>query len=573
MAVPGTWGAEGRCPLRFQEATEATGIDFTHDSGRSGAKHLPETMGAGVAWLDFDGDGWLDLFLVQSGPFPPDEGGENGRSPAHRLYRGIGPGAARGGEAASERGRFVDASHLLPAGIPGGYGQGALAFDVDGDGDQDLLLTAIRGRGPSQSAVTLLRNVRGSFQVETLEQPAMAYRWATAATAADVDRDGDLDLFVAHYLDFDPAAEIFCGRPATESEPAQPEYCDPSLFTGQSDLFWRNEAGTLRLDAERGPRLPSGAVLGKGLGALFIDVNGDDWPDLYVANDITPNHLHVGGADGFVEDGLLAGVAVNAEGKPEAGMGVAALDVDRDGDPDLAVSNFDVETNTLYLNLGGGAYEDRSAASGFGVPSFNLLGFGLVAEDFDLDGWVDVYAANGHIFEQPMRANVAYRQPDLLLLGGDRRFTPVPCAVEAFPARVSRGAASADFDRDGDVDLVLTHIDEAVALVANTLDPSGDAWVGVELRSPGANTEAVGARVSLRTTSEAGSVSEQARWVVAGGSYLSSSARELRFATDPSASTAVEVHWPTGRELRIESPPLGRILRIMQSDVTEPGSP
>lgn len=561
------------CPLRFEDVTPDSGLVFVHDSGRSGAKHLPETMGSGVAWLDFDGDGWLDLFLVQSGPFPPSPpSDEADREPAHRLFRGLGPGTRQSavGQDAARR-RFVDVSHLLPS-IPGGYGQGALAIDVEGDGDADLVLTAIRGAGPGQSAVTLLRNLGGTFEAEVLEQSEEAYRWATAAAAADVDRDGDLDLFVAHYLDFDPEAEIFCGRPATEGKPARPDYCDPSLFPGQSDSFWRQHEGKLRLEPDLGPRLPEGAVLGKGLGALFVDVNDDLWPDLYVANDITPNHLYLGGADGFHEDGLLAGVAVNAEGKPEAGMGLAALDIDQDGDPDLAVTNFDVETNTIYSNLGDGSFEDRSAASGFGVPSFNRLGFGLVAEDFDLDGWVDVYAANGHIFEQPARANVSYRQPDLVLRGEMGRFAPVACAVESFPPRVSRGAASADFDRDGDVDLALTHIDETVVLAANSTDPEPDGWIGVELRSAGANADAVGARVRLRTKPVAKGTagSSQVRWVMAGGSYLSSSARELRFGVEPGVGAELEILWPSGRTVRIESPPRGRILRVL-SDGTEVG--
>lgn len=543
------WATSEPCPIGFEDATAPSGVSFVHDSGRSGEKHLPETMGAGVAWLDFDGDGWLDLFLVQSGAFPPDES-----APGHRLYRSLG-GV-----------RFVDASDQLPAELPAGYGQGALAVDIEGDGDQDLLLTSIRGTGANQSAVTLLLNVGGRFEAEKLEQAETAYRWATAATAADVDRDGDLDLFVANYLDYDPEADIFCGRPATETEPAQPDYCDPSLFTGQTDAFWRNERGQLRREPEGGPRLPPGAVVGKGLGALFVDVNDDGWPDLYVANDITPNHLYLGSAEGFLEDGLLAGVAVNADGKPEAGMGVAVLDVDHDGDSDLAVSNFDVETNTLYLNLGSGAFEDRSAASGFGVPSFNLLGFGLIAEDFDLDGWVDVYAANGHIFEQPARANVAYRQPDLVLRGAPRRFSKVDCAVASFPARVARGAASGDYDRDGDVDLALTHIDEPAVLASNTADPEANRWVGVELRAPGANADAVGSKVTLRDSSD-GQVqpSKQTRWVTAGGSYLSSSARELRFAVAPETGPDLEIEWPDGRTLRIESPPRGRILRVIRS--------
>ncbi|HEX9668669.1 MAG TPA: VCBS repeat-containing protein, partial [Thermoanaerobaculia bacterium] len=402
------------CPgVALTEVAEAAGVPFRHRSGASPLKHLPETMGAGLAWLDFDGDGWLDLYLVQSGPFPPD--GSAG-APS-RLFRNRGPDAAG-------RVRFESVADDGGAGIPGDaardYGQGVVAADVEGDGDADLLVTSF-GRD-----ALLVNGGDGRF-APAGEGAGLGRHpgWSSSAAFADGDGDGDLDLYVARYVDYDPARPLFCGDPKS----GRREYCDPSLFTGAPDLYFRNRGDGTFAEAAREAGLAD--PLGKGLGVLFVDLDGDLRPEVYVANDQTINLLFANRGGGRFEDvSLVSGTAVNRDGMAEAGMGLAAADFDGDGDPDLAVTNFDFETNTLYRNLGGLQFEDDSAETGFGPPSLNLLGFGLAALDLDLDGDLDYYVANGHVFERPPRQGVTYEQPGLVLLGDGRgRFTAATCPV------------------------------------------------------------------------------------------------------------------------------------------------
>jgi hypothetical protein len=525
-----------RLPCRavaFDEVAGASGLDFRHDRGASPARHLPETMGSGVAWLDFDGDGFWDLYAIQSGPFPPD-----GRPrPPDRLFRNRGDG------------RFEEVT--ARAGTGGqGYGQGVVAADADGDGDPDLYLTNFGGD-------RLLSNQGdGSFADRTAAAGFGAPGWSSSAAFADADADGDLDLYVARYIDYDPGEDLFCGDPAT----GERTYCDPTLFAGARHHYYENRGGGSF--GERGAEAGLGLARARGLGVLFTDLDGDRRPDLYVANDLDPNFLFHNLGDGRFEDlSLLSGAAVNRAGKPEAGMGLAVGDVDADGDPDLAVTNFDVETNTLYENLGDLMFEDVSAASGFGPPSFNLLGFGLVFADLDLDGDLDAYAANGHIFEQPRRDNVTYAQPDLLLVGDGRgHFAAEACGVLAGGPAVARGLARADFDHDGDVDLAISHSDGPLALLRN--ETAGRAWLGVRLEGTEANREAVGAKLTLLAAAEgAGEPTRQVRWVVAGDSYQSSSDRRQLFGwRDGERPLALEVEWPAGERRRLLAPPAGLYL-------------
>ncbi len=537
------------CGFSFSEVAANVGLRFHHDAGAAGGLHLPETMGAGVAWIDFDGDGWLDLYLVQSGPFPPDGGGVS----ADRLFRNLGPDGA--GEL-----RFAAAG----AGeLARGYGQGVVAADVDGDRDVDLLVSRY---GPT----VLLRNDGAGRFAAAKPLPAAApeggadeFPWGSSMALADADGDGDLDLHVSRYLDYDPDHGLDCRREGPESPP---EVCDPSLFVGQHDRFYTNRGGEFE-DATAAAGL-AGAD-GKGLGVLFTDLSADGRPDLYVANDLTLNLLFSNRGDGTFEDlSLLSGAAVNRNGRPEAGMGLAVADFDLDGDPDLAVTNFDVETNTLYRNAGPGPgllFEDVSATAGFGQPSFNLLGFGIVAEDFDRDGALDVYVANGHIFASPRRDNTEYRQRNLLLRGrsGDAAgsFSEVRCVWTDEDPLVSRGAAVADYDNDGDGDLLVTANDGPARLWRNdTAGPAGATWLGLELRGRSPNTQAVGAVATL--SGETGTPAAR-RWTIRGDSYQSSSGHRLRWAVPAAAGRRqLDLRWPSGHHIRIVDPPAGAYLVV-----------
>lgn len=542
------------CGFVFTDMAAQSGVDFVHASGAAGGLHLPETMGAGVAWIDYDGDGWLDLYLVQSGPFPP----KTDEASLDRLFRNLGPDAA---------GRF----RFEPKGagvVARGYGQGVAAADVDGDGDVDLLVSHY---GPT----VLLRN-RGDGSFAAAEPLPAArpeggtdeFPWGSSMALADADGDGDLDLYVSRYLDYDPDHGLVCRRDGPDSEP---EVCDPSLFLGQHDRYYVNRGGGAFEDATA--RAGLGGADGKGLGVVFADLDADGWPDLYVANDLTLNLLFRNRGDGTFEDqSLLSGAAVNRNGRPEAGMGLAAADFDSDGDADLAVTNFDVETNTLYRNATSGAdllFEDVSATTGFGQPSFNLLGFGIVTGDFDRDGMPDVYVANGHIFASPRRDNTDHRQRNLLLRGGDGQgsFTEMRCEWTDEEPLVSRGAAVADFDNDGDGDLLVTANDGPARLWRNdTAGPPDADWLGVELRGRSPNTQAVSAVLTL--TGEPGKPPAR-RWVLRGDSYQSSSGHRLRWAATSSGSEEpagalrrLDVRWPSGARTRIVDPPSGVYLVV-----------
>lgn len=538
VAVVGLWlpagaglGASEECALSLVDVAQRAGIDFVHDRGSTGSKYNPETMGSGLAWLDWDGDGWLDLYVMQSGAFPPD-GGERARN---RLYRNLG------------NGRFADVTERARAGERS-YGQGVLAFDAEGDGDVDLYL------GNYGADVYLRNNGDGTFVDATAAAGIDVDLWTSAAAAGDGDGDGDLDLYVARYLRHTPEDEPFCVNPETHER----WYCGPSVFTGEHDVYLRNRGDGTFEDATVEAGLS--AADGKGMGVLFADLDADGHPDLYVANDMTMNHLFLNQGDGtFLDLSLGSGAAVSREGLPEAGMGVVAGDVDGDLDPDLLVTNYEVQTNTLYRNLGQMQFEDESATSGFGVPSFNMVGFGLVLADFDLDGHLDAFVGNGHTVENPARANVTYAQPDLLLLGdGSGGFQLAECAFANKEPTVSRGAAVADWDNDGDPDLAVQRSGGPLALLADEV--ATGPWLGVDLIGRPPNTQGVGSVVTVSATT-----GRQARWVLAGDSYQSSSDRRALFGfSRGSQIETVEILWPTGDRQRFVRPAAGAFLRAVQ---------
>ncbi len=460
---PSPSGPEG---LLFDDATTASGLSFRHDAGLSAEKQLPETMGAGAALADFDGDGHLDLYLVQSGPLPL--AADRSSAPPNELWLGRGDGT------------FVDATLQSGEGAHRGYGQGVACGDVNGDGHLDLYVTNL---GPD---VLLLGDGRGGFSDGTAAAGLSDPRWTAGATLFDADGDGDLDLYVTAYLDYDLHDPQFCG----EQKPGWRSYCHPDHYPGVVDRFWRNDGSGAFEEATTAAGLSDSA--GKGLGVLASDLDQDGDLDLYVANDSVENRLWWNRGDGSFEDGTLtSGTGVNTFGMTEAGMGLASGDLDGDGRLDLYVTNFDDESNTLYRNDGDGFFTDATDRVGLEGPTRMPVGFGTVAADLDDDGDLDLVVANGHIIDNIHLYNDAksWAQRALLLenTGGRFRDSSATSGDLCATPFVGRGLYTGDLDGDGDLDLVLTENNGPTRIFLNR----GNAPKAVELHGlpPGSQIE------------------------------------------------------------------------------------
>ena len=493
------------------------GLSFQHQRGARGDWHPVETMGSGVAVLDYDGDGAPDLFFVQGGEVP-GTGGPRGL--VGTLYRNEGDG------------RFRDVSGSAGFGPPApaeGFGMGAVAADYDNDGDADLLVT--------RAGTDLLYENRGDGTFGLSGAGLKAAGWSASAAFSDLDGDGDLDLFVTHYLAWSPASNPECARIVSGERVRS--YCLPDAFSGVPDLLYENRGdGSFRDVSEA-----AGVALltGKGLGVLAADLIGDPLPDLYVANDTVPNFLfeNLGGLR-FRERGLLAGLAYDGDGNALAGMGIAAADIESDGDLDLFVTNFQGEANNLYVSDRHGVFRDVSFLSGVGRPSLDWLGFGAVFADLDNDAAPDLCVTNGHVLDNAplLYPGTDYRQRDVCFrnLGGS--FEPV---LLEMPPAVGRGLVAADFDGDGLLDLAVSRSGGPAALLRNGGDPAPRAVLRLVGRT--SNRDGVGAEVVVERAGK-----PQRAVVTAGSSYLSSGAREVWIGLAPGVPDSVRVRWPTGVE-------------------------
>ena len=515
----------------FIESAAATRLVFTHVNGATGKYYLPEMMGSGVAVFDYDNDGDLDVFLVQGGPLGPNAASGG---PTSRLFRNdLTPGA--GGRRAL---RFTDVTAKAGVGLRG-YGMGAAVGDYDNDGFLDLFVTAFG------SIALYHNNGDGTFSDLTKSAGLNETGWATSAAFADYDRDGDLDLFVARYVDFAIAANKLCSDPAGARD-----YCGPRAYRPVPDRFFRNEGNGRFVDATE--RAGITKADGAGLGVAIGDYNGDGWPDVYVANDATPNQLWINHRDGtFRDDGLLSGSAVSASGNPEGSMGIASGDFDRDGDEDLFVTNIIGETFVLYVNDGRGNFDDARARTGLAALTAAFTGFGTDWFDYDNDGWPDLFVANGavNIVEALRGQPSPYRMLNQLFhsLSG-RRFEETSAAAgPAFAtAEIGRGAAFGDIDNDGDVDIVVTNNNGPVRLLLNQVGGSNH-WLQVRLDQRPGNRFGIGAWVGV----ERGSGPTLWRRVRTDGSYLSASDVRVHFGLGSSAAVAaVVVQWPDGQRER-----------------------
>ncbi len=508
----------------FEDVTEAAGLDFVHDHGGIGEKWVPETMGSGACVLDFDNDGLLDIYLVQSGHLFEDQA----PGLVNRLYRNLG------------NWHFEDVTESTRSGDPK-YGFGAIAADYDGDGDTDLYLT---NYGPN----TLLRNEGdGTFTDATENAGVGDPLWSTSAAFFDADSDGDLDLYVVNYVEFSLANHRVCG----DFERKIFSYCHPDCYPTQSDIFYRNRGDGTFEDAT----IEAGLVedTGKGLGVVVADFDNDSDPDIYVANDSTPNFLWVNDGTGhFTEQGLISGAAFNDAGRTQAGMGVDAGDINADGWLDVIVTHLSMEDNALYLG-GPNGFRYATGSAGLYTASMPVLGFGANFFDADLDGDLDLFVSNGDVVDtiDLLRPGAAHAQPDQLFLNdGSGRFTLLdPAAAGGFSQpRVSRASITADFDNDGRTDLLVTTNDGPARLFRNR--GRGNHWIGLELRGAKGNPTAIGARISLvvgdRTVF---------REVRAGSGYLGSSDSRIVFGLGPEAHglQTLDIRRPSGRIIRLNN--------------------
>ena len=535
----------------FEDRAVELGIDFVHFNGMSGELYLPEMMGPGAALVDYDGDGDLDAYLVQGTMLGPGKELEDAvfaprgpLPPRDRLFRNELDSRAGGAETS-----FTDVTE--PSRIRAfGYGMGVAAADYDNDGWVDLYITNL---GSNQM---LRNNGDGTFDDVTARAGVDDPRLSTSASFFDFDGDGWLDLYVANYVDFDLVANPTCY--ATSS---RRDYCGPGAFEPQPDSLWRNNGnGTFE---EVTFQVLANYLPGPGLGVIAADFNDDDLPDMYVANDGSPNQLWLNQGDGtFVDDALFAGVALNRDGLSEASMGVDAGDFDRDGDEDLFMTHLMGETNTLYVNAGAGLFADRTVEAGLAVASLPYTSFGMAWFDYDNDSWLDLLILNGsvRILEELHDAGdpLPLDQRNQLFhnLGGGVFEEITDAAGPAFDlAAVSRGAAFGDVDNDGDTDVLVANNAGPARLLINTAG-NRNPWFGLRLVGRGINRDAVGVTVAALRADGSEIVRRRVR---ADGSYLSASdVRLLIGLGDEPQVAALRAILPGGKTEEWKAPELRR---------------
>ncbi|MEP6467155.1 MAG: CRTAC1 family protein [Parafilimonas sp.] len=519
--LPHTAAAPPSRPLgmRFTDVTATAGLAFRHHNGAYGGKLLPETLGSGCAFLDYDADGWQDILLINGCDWP----GHRRQRSTLRLYRN------------NRNGTFSDVTRAAGLDIEM-YGMGVAVGDSNNNGFPDIFITCV---GQNR----LFRNTgKGTF-VDATRASGLAGRTAfsTSAMWVDYDRDGRLDLFVCNYVRWSAAHDVFCSL-----DGSQKSYCTPEAYRGETCWLFRNRGdGTFEdVTATSGVFDTSS----KSLGVAALDDDHDGWPDLFVANDTQPNKLYRNQRNGTFKDvALEAGVAFSVDGKARAGMGVDAADFDNSGRPGLAVTNFENEMIALYRSVRAGSYQDVALQAGLGLPSRNTLGFGCVFADIDLDGALDLVVANGHIDEtvRNIRGNVGYAQPPQLFLNQGRgQFVDVAAAAGAAFAtpKIGRGLAYGDFDRDGDVDLLMTTNNGAAFLFRND-QLAGNRALRFHLTGTRSNRDAIGAVVRIVYDG-----ASQSRMVKSGSSYLSQSELPVTFGVGGrDRISRVFVEWPSGR--------------------------
>jgi hypothetical protein len=505
------------------DVTARSGISFHHNSGAFGAKYLPETLGPGCAFLDYDGDGWLDVLLVNGDGWSGGHmGNRSGRSTLS-LYRN------------NRDGTFTDVTDVAGLAVEM-YGMGVAVADYNNDGFPDIFITAV---GQNR----LFQNTgRGAFNDVTQKSGLGGRRgFSTSALWFDYNRDGLLDLFVCNYVQWSPEHDVFCSVDGRNKS-----YCTPEAYHGSTCWLFRNRGDGTFEDVTAKSGIFD--TTSKSLGVAMLDYDHDGWPDLFVANDTQPNKLYRNRRDGTFEDvAVRAGVAFSEDGRARAGMGVDVADFDNSGVAGIAITNFDDEMIALYRPHGRGIYQDAAIAAGVGQPSRMRLGFGCAFLDVNLDGHLDLAAVNGHIDEtvRNITGNHGYAQPPHLFLSdGKGGFRDVAAQLGGgFAApKVGRGLAYGDFDRDGDLDLLLTTNQGSAYLYRNDLT-SGNRSLRFRLQGTKSNRDGIGAMVRVTTPD-----GTQSRMVKTGSSYLSQSELTVTFGLAMRDRVdRLVIEWPSGQ--------------------------
>jgi hypothetical protein len=525
----------------FEEIPPSTsGIKWAHVNGRSPMAHLPETVGAGCAFLDYDNDGWMDIYLVNSGPcdfYTPPQPLRNA------LYRN------------NRDGTFTDVTQK--AGVPGNaYGMGVAVGDYNGDGFPDIYVTQY------PNSILYRNNGDGTFTDVTAKAGVAAPGWATSAVWFDYDNDGRLDLFVCRFVDYSKTKLKFCGDTVT----GERHYCIPTIYDPMPCWLFHNNGDGTFTDVSKESGISQ--YKAKAWGVVAADINNDGRMDLYVTNDTVPNFLFANRGKGkFEEIGMLAGVALSAFGKPRSGMGVDAADYDQDGWIDLFEANVDHEMYSLYHNDKNEVFTDAANPNGIGAATRMMSGWGLKFFDYDNDGNIDLLLCNGHPDDEveKMMEGVTFREPMLLFHNTGKGFENVSMASGSIFSRplAGRGLALGDFDNDGSIDVLVSLNNAAPILLKNNAGRENH-WLGVRLVGTKSNIDAIGAKI----TYQSGDL-QRHQFKVGGGSYLS--AHDPRMVLGIGKRTKIdwlEVEWPqpSGKKERISNLPIDRYVTIVEGE-------
>jgi enediyne biosynthesis protein E4 len=508
-------------PIQFTDVTEQAGIHFKHNSGAFGKKYLPETMGSGVCFLDYDNDGWQDILFVNSMDWPEHKTGKSFPALYHNNHDGT----------------FTDVTREAGLSIEM-YGMGCAIGDYDNDGYPDIYITTVGSNH-------LFHNLgNGKFSDVTAKAGVSDPGFSTSAVWFDYDNDGKLDLFVSHYVDWSVAKDQYCTLDGKKKS-----YCTPQAYKGQSSSLFHNRGNGTFENVTKSAGLYD--PTSKSLGIALVDYDNDGWLDLFVANDTEPNKLYRNNHNGtFTDVAILSGVALSETGRARAGMGVDAGDYDGSGQQSLIIGNFTNESMSLYRNDGSGLYTDEAAASGIGQMSIQSLTFGCFFFDYDLDGLLDIFAANGHVSDDisVVQPNVKYAQrPSLFRNKGNRKFEEVSGKLgRALQIEiVGRGAAYGDFDNNGDLDLVITSNNGPARLLRNDNGNQND-MLRVKTVGTRSNRDGIGANVALKTNKGV----SQMQMMKSGSSYLSQSEMPLTFGLgkpEEGKTLALQIVWPSGK--------------------------